>query len=150
MLTVPLIANRSYLSLLVSTSLLAIAAKVQPASSREAGCLEVPAAMVQALQDGFVSAHRGKWHLEDAAAVRSNSFKRMYFISARIVGEGLSDPPPVGTWATNRLVVGKGMVFSVGPWSTKYSVYPDGSKTKADIQSIDHGYAESQRCVADR
>jgi hypothetical protein len=110
-------------------------------------CLDVSKEMVAVLEDGFEMAMRGQWQLKYAQAVRSKSFKKLYFISAEIEGKLMERKDDIGTWASNSLQPGAGMILSVSALAKEFSVWPDGSKTRAEITMFEDGAAASRDCV---
>lgn len=116
--------------------------------AKEERCLPVPKDMVEALDEGFDMAVRGKWRLRNAQAVRSKTYKKLFFISAEIDGPGVKGKGDIGTWASNSLQVGHGIIMSVSPMAKEFSVWPDGKRTKANITMFDDGAMTSKNCVS--
>jgi hypothetical protein len=83
----------------------------------------------------------GGGRLGKAAAVRSNDFKKMWFVAAVI--EGPSMDGDVGVWATNDLG-GGGMVFSASGFAKEFSDWGPGP----GFSVSDDGASEAMTCVA--
>jgi hypothetical protein len=109
-------------------------------------CENVPQGLVQAISEGLTVGGGGT--LTNAKAVKSNDFKRVYFISADIDGPGLEGPDDIGTWAkSGPLRVGGGLIFSVDAVANEFSDWGDGRKTDAQFSMEDDGAEESKDCV---
>jgi hypothetical protein len=115
-----------------------------PAGKRHPRCLNVPPALVNAISNGLVVQGRGS--LRYVQAVKSADFSSVYFVSADMQAEGREGPDDVATWATNRLRVG-GLIYSVDAFANKFSDWPDGGQTSADLTMIDDGAELSQDCA---
>jgi hypothetical protein len=111
-------------------------------------CKKVPPGLVKAIESGLTVTGGGK--LTNAWAVKSEDFKRVYFISADIDGTGLEGPDDIGTWAkSGPLRVGGGLILSVDSVANEFSDWGDGRKTDAQLSISDDGAEESQDCVQD-
>ena len=132
--------------LIVATALMSLAG-ANALAAEQSRCLAVPREMVAVLEDGFEEAARGKWRLLNAQAVRSKSFKKMFFISAEIDGPIMERKGDIATWASNSLQPYKGIVLAVSALATEFSVYPDGRKTKAEVSMWEDGAVQSKDCV---
>ena len=133
--------------LTIGVGLALLVAGASTASGKEDRCKSVPKDMVAGIEEGFEKGVQGKWRLHNAQAVRSKAFKKLYFISAEIDGPGVAEKGDIGTWASNSLQLGGGLIMSVSPMAREFSVWPYGSKTRAEISMFDDGASASQRCV---
>ena len=112
---------------------------VLPASPR---CQVVDPAKVDSIASG--STIPG-YRLDHARAVKSNDFERIYFISAEASGPGL--PNAVGTWASNRLEPGEGLIWAIDDIARSSTTWPKPSGVET-MSMIDDGAEQSRRCVA--
>lgn len=108
-------------------------------------CESVPASMVAVLEDALTV--QGGGSIPDAAAVRSGSFERIYFIAAEIEGPGLEGAGDIGVWASNRLEGGAGLIFSVDQVAQEFSQFGPGGRTDANITMADDGAREAVDCL---
>jgi hypothetical protein len=111
---------------------------------RHPRCLDVPGSMVNAIRRKLTP--EGRRSLRYAQAVKSNDFGSVYFVSADIEAVGLAGRNDVATWATERLRPG-GLIYSVDPLANKYSDWPDGWMSAAQLTMADDGAELSQQCV---
>jgi hypothetical protein len=110
-------------------------------------CRNVPPGLVQGIETGLTLTGGGGT-LSNAKAVKSNDFKRVYFISADIDGPGLEGPDDIGTWAkSGPLRVGGGLILSVDGVAKEFSDWGDGAKTDAQLSMEEDGAEESKECV---
>jgi hypothetical protein len=111
-------------------------------------CRNVPPGLVQAIETGLTVTGGGT--LTNAKAVKSDDFKRVYFISADIEGSGMegANSDDIGTWAkSGPLRVGGGLIFAVDATANEFSDWGDGRKTDAQLSMEDDGAEESKECV---
>lgn len=73
-------------------------AEESPEPAEESRCLPVSAPLKRAIAEGLTV--QGGGSLGKAAAVRSEDFEEIWYVSAVIRGPGMGDDP-VGTWAAN-------------------------------------------------
>jgi hypothetical protein len=125
-------------------------ATVTEAAEESDRCMRVPRGLVEAIETGLTVEGGGR--LMNARAVKSNDFKRVYFISADIEGPGLEGPNPdeIGTWSkSGPLRVGDGLIYAVDATANEFSDWGDGRKTDAELSMEDDGAEESKDCVED-
>lgn len=104
-------------------------------------CLAVKPVMVEMIESGVTA--DGGGHLVNASAVKSNDYRNAYMIAAELQAAGL-DGNDIGLWLSNSLEVGEGMIFSVNPLATEFSVWPrKGSQ-------FDQGAQEAINCVENK
>jgi hypothetical protein len=114
-------------------------------------CMRVPKALKEGIAEGLRA--RGKetrikttGDLGRAAAVRSDDFEEVYYVSAVIEG-----PDVVGTWATNSLKVGEGLIIAADPMAMEYSDWGEAAQpgsAAAEVQGLQNdGAQESQDCI---
>jgi len=106
-------------------------------------CIKINLEMVDAINSGF-STDVYKIKADTAMAIKSNDFKKVYFIAALVDGMNSEE---VAIWTSNSLQAGEGMIMSINEVAIKSSLWPDGKKTKANILLSDHGVSESEECV---
>lgn len=106
-------------------------------------CLPVPAA----LGDGIASALDDGITASDWQAVKSNDFKNVYMVAAKLAGPGMGDDT-TGVWATNRLEAAPGMILAVDGIAQEFSDWPDGDTTDARTSPADDGVSEARDCVS--
>lgn len=109
-----------------------------------ARCLDVPEAMISAIENRLTVIGGGTLDYETAQAVRSGSYNKLFFIAAVIQGPGM-DSKPIGIWATNDL--DGGLVFAIDAMASEFSDLFLGSETDAHITQFDDGGQESEKCV---
>jgi hypothetical protein len=117
------------------------------ATTTETRCLSVSRAVTRALQKNLTTSG-GPWRIERAAAVRSDDFKKVYFISAVIDGTGIDDV--IGTWATKSLSPRPTDLIPAESIADEFSTYtPDqGGSSKMDLGGLDNdGAQESRDCL---
>lgn len=102
--------------------------------------------MVAVLEDALTV--QGGGSISEAAADRSNSFQRIYFIAAEIEGPGLEGSGDVGVWASNRLEGGAGLTFSVNAMAEEFAQFGSGRRTDWNITMADDGAYESEDCLS--
>jgi hypothetical protein len=114
-------------------------------------CMRVP----KALKEGIAFGLRPKGKetgikttgdLGKAAAVRSEDFEKVFYVSAVIEG-----PDVVGTWATNSLKVGEGLIIAADPVAMEYSDWGEAAQPGSDAAEVqglqNDGAQESQDCI---
>ena len=79
---------------------------------------------------------------KQSVAFKSNDFKKLYFIAARINSGAFK--PSIGIWTVNDIE--SGMIFSVNTDAKITTVFPDGEKAGPRIKKSDHGYNEVTKC----
>lgn len=114
-------------------------------------CLPVPKALTDALEDGLRK--KGKdtgiepTGIGKGAAVKSDDFEKVFYVSAPIEG-----PDQVGTWATNSLKVGEGLIIaadSVAMEFTDWGAAAQPGSPAAEVQGLENdGAQESRDCIA--
>jgi hypothetical protein len=103
---------------------------------------------VKGIESGLTVTGGGS--LKNARAVRSQDFKRVYFVSAEIDGPGLEGSGDIGTWAkSGPLRVGRGLILAVDSVANEFSDWGDGRTTDAQLSMSNNGAEESQKCVED-
>lgn len=137
--------------LLALVGVLAVALAVQAASGakpdqasapvRPSNCETPSEALVVRLSEGL----KAGVTLENMQAVKSADYSNVYFVSAVIVGPGVSGRP-TGTWATNRLD-GSGVTYSVDGYANQFSPWGDGGKTQAAFSMSRNGARASADCA---
>lgn len=135
----------------------------QASDSDSSRCLNVPAALSQAIGEGITfdgpgtrsgavrtdEAKTGDGSVRNAAAVKSNDYENAYFISADIQGPGLEGPDDVATFVTNRLSgTDFGIIMAADQVAKDFSVFPDAAKTDFEISFTDDGGEEARSCVS--
>ncbi len=81
------------------------------------------------LEEGF--------SISNSYAIKSNAFKRAYFVACNLVGPGVSDA--VAVWSITGDPNAPGMILSTNNIAKEFSAYPLGSSTKANISMADEG-----------
>jgi hypothetical protein len=108
----------------------------------ESRCRKVPATTKDAIAQGVESGLT----LRKARAVRSDDFKKAFFISVELDAPGLEGKGDVGTWVTNRLK-GGGLIYSVDAVASEFSDWGEGGTTDAGFSMSDDGADESRSCL---
>jgi hypothetical protein len=116
-----------------------------PAPTVVSRCVEVPAALIEAIASGLETG--GEASLRNVFAVRSNDYSEVYFVAGDIQGPGLDGDDEIGIWATNSLE-GRGLILAADGFAQQFSVWPDADKTDAEISWTDDGGREAKDCAA--
>lgn len=121
----------------------------EPAPSAE--CVEVPADLVAALEEGFNTAGVT---LRNAYAVKSDDLQNAWFISGDLEGPGLEGEDEIATWAkSGELEVGGGLLIASEAIAREFSDWGEaaqpGSPAAEAASMENHGAEESQACVRD-
>ena len=109
-------------------------------------CEDVPHGLVEGIEKGLTV--QGTT-LTNAWAVKSEVFKRLYFVSAEIDGPGIDGSGQIGTWAKRGSLGDGGGVMSVDGYALEYSDWADGTRSDAELSITDDGAQESRDCAAD-
>ena len=86
-------------------------------------------------------------------AVRSNDFKKVYFVAAKIYGPGIEDGEGPGVWFITGDPTSPGMIMSVNSYAKLFSDYPDANTTKtgalSNLQATmsNDGAMEARNCA---
>jgi hypothetical protein len=84
--------------------------------------------------------------LGKGAAVKSDDFEKVFYVSAPI-----RDPNQVGTWATNSLKVGEGLIIAADPVAMEFTDWGEAAQPGspvAEVQGLENdGAQESRDCV---
>jgi len=83
----------------------------------------------EGLEEGF--------SISNEYAIKSNDFKKVNFVACNLNGPGVSDA--VAVWAITGDPDEPGMIVCADHTAKEFSVYPLGSKTKAEISMADEG-----------
>jgi hypothetical protein len=112
-------------------------------------CLPVSKALRRAIATGLTVTGGGK--LGEAAAVRSEDFEKVYYVSAVILGSGLEGGETVGTWATNSLRPGGGLIMAADSIAREFSDWGEAAKEgspAAEVRGLENdGAQESRDCL---
>lgn len=111
----------------------------------------MPKDLIHGLEDGLRK--KGKdtgiepTGIGEGAAVKSDDFEEVFYVSAPIEG-----PDQVGTWATNSLKVGEGLIIaadSVAMEFTDWGAAAQAGSPVAEVQGLENdGAQESRDCIA--
>lgn len=107
----------------------------QPSPSR---CETASSALTSAIETGLTVTGGGS--LSNAYIVKSGDFQNVYFVAARIEGEGLDDT--VGVWAAHGPDA-DGFIFSADAFAREFSEWGPGR----GFSSSDDGFAEARDCA---
>ena len=81
-------------------------------------------------------------------AVKSNDFKSVWFVAAKVYGAGMENgTPEAGVWAINGDLATPGITMSVDGFAQKFSDWPDGSTTDANTTMQDDGALAAKDCA---
>jgi hypothetical protein len=112
-------------------------------------CLPVSKALRRAIATGLTVTGGGK--LGEAAAVRSEDFEKVYYVSAVILGPGFEGEETVGTWATNSLRPGGGLIMAADSMAREFSDWGEAAEEgspAAEVRGLEnHGAQESRDCL---
>jgi hypothetical protein len=103
------------------------------------GCLDIDQALINAIIDGT------DMSVSSGMAFRSPEHEEVYLVALQFQVPG-ADAEAV--WATNDLN-GAGMILSVNAVAKEFTVWPDASRTGAQISPASPGVAESVACLTD-
>jgi hypothetical protein len=87
--------------------------------------------------------------LQNAQAVRSDDFEKVYFVSADLQGPGLEGAEDIATFAANN-IDGSGLVLSVNAVAKEFTDWFHGDREGAQfhVTMSDDGARESRNCVS--
>jgi hypothetical protein len=100
-------------------------------------CLPVPKALISAIEDGLRKTGKEtgiqpKSIVPDpAAAVRSDDFEKVFYVSAIIAGA-----EQVGTWATNSLKVGEGLIIAADPVAMEFTDWGEAAQPGSPVAEV--------------
>ncbi len=116
----------------------------QPATSSR--CEGVPTDIVFNLEQGLTITGGGS--VRDVQAVRSNDYRKVWFVSADLEGPGM-EGEQIATWTTNSLDPQPPAGFaSVNDVALKHSNWANGPNTDVQLSMDDDGAEESQECAS--
>jgi hypothetical protein len=105
-------------------------------------CQSVQPELLAAIAQGLTVSGGGS--LPQGAAYRSPDHEQVWYIAARIAGEGIDNV--IGVWATNRLDA-SGMILSVDAIANEFSDWADGRTTDAQLNTTDPGAVRARQCL---
>jgi hypothetical protein len=105
-------------------------------------CLDVSNALKRAIAEGLTVTGGGR--LGNAAAVRSRDFEKVYYVSADILGSGIEEGDAVGTWATNSLRPGGGLIIAADSIAREFSEWGDAAEEGSPAAEV-RGPGERRR-----
>ncbi len=109
-------------------------------------CEVVPGEIAYNLEQGLTVTGGGT--LRSVQAVRSNDYRRVWFVSGDLEGSGL-EGEQIATWATNSLDPSQPAGFaSVNSFALEFSNWTNGPDTDAQLSMDDDGAEESQECAS--
>jgi hypothetical protein len=124
------------------------ATTVEEEEEESTHCRNVPPGLVNAMEEGLSVTGGGT--LTNAHAVKSEDFKRVFFVSAEINGAGMEGSGEIGTWAkSGPLRAGGGLILAVDSFANEFSDWGDGGETDAQLSMDNDGAEESKDCVED-
>lgn len=82
-----------------------------------------------------------------ARMVKSGDYQNIHFIAARLRAENDKANGDIGLWASNSLIAGKGMIFSVNSTALAISNWPNGKKSPLRLTKRSKGARKSIACV---
>ena len=119
------------------------------ATESDSRCLPVPKALVRGIEEGLTV--EGGGTLRNAKAVKSEDFKNVYYVSADIQGPGLEGDDDIGTWATNSLKVGEGLIIGADEVAREFSDWGAAASPDSPAGQViglqNDGAEESRDCV---
>jgi hypothetical protein len=112
-------------------------------------CLRVSNALKRGIAEGLTVDGGGR--LGRAAAVRSKDFERVFYVSADILGPSIEEGDAVGTWATNSLKVGEGLIIAADSIAREFSDWGEAAgegSPAAEVRGLENdGAQESRDCL---
>ncbi len=108
----------------------------------------VPASELQlaVIQDGLDDISRSNF-VKAGWAVKSTDFKNVWIVAAMIYGPGMEKGVGPGIWAISGDPDNPGIILSVDNYAKEFSIWPDASKTSADIRITADGVGDTMRCA---
>lgn len=86
--------------------------------------------------------------VRQAYAVKSKDYENVYFVAAKIYGEGLpEDGYGPGVWVINGDPSKPGITMSVNGAALSFSDWGDGTKSDAHVSMNDDGAREAENCA---
>ena len=97
---------------------------------------------------GISSGLKGATGLRFASAVKSKDYANVFMVAADLEGPGLDGADDRAVWATNDLVAGNGLIFSVDEVAKAFSSWGPGDRTDAKIGATSDGVDQAKSCSA--
>jgi hypothetical protein len=107
-------------------------------------CVPAGSTVIDGISEGLTVTGGG--FLRNGWAVRSDDFRRIYFVGGEIDGPGIEGDGNVGLWAVNSLDE-PALVFSINSTAREFSDWGDGGATDAQFSDDDDGAAEALACA---
>jgi hypothetical protein len=131
------------------SSLILLSLMSSSPSSNAAGCLTISKWYPSQLLSGNESG-TGKLTFVSAAAVKSPDFKNVHFVAVKFKAKGVGNQ--VGVWAVSGKLPQKaadlsGLSLSANSIAQKFTVWPDGNRTQAQIATNDRSISAAIKCL---
>jgi hypothetical protein len=117
--------------------------------SNAAGCLSISKWYPNEILSGNESG-TGKLTFVSASAVKSPDFKNVYFVAVKFKAKGVGNQ--IGVWAVNGKLPQKaadlsGLTLSANSIAQRFTVWPDGNRTQAQIATNDRSISVAIKCL---
>jgi len=80
-------------------------------------------------------------------AVKSNDYENVWFVAAKIYGDGMEDGAGPGLWAMGGTPSEPNGIFSVDGFALEFSTWADGPKSAFALSTFDDGAQEALACA---
>ncbi len=126
-----------------------------PAPTVASRCLDVPAALLNSIEDGLTT--NGPGSLRHGQAVKSTvTFESpgrppqaVYMVAADIQAAGMEGPDEIGVWAVARSLTDPGLVFRADGLAKEFSDW-SADNTRVEFNTTDDGVNQARECVRER
>ncbi len=119
-------------------------------TEEESRCDPAPKPLLAAIAEGLTV--QGGGSLRNGHAVKSEDLKSVYYVSADIQGAGLQGNADIGTWATNSLTPGDGLILAADAVAKEFSDWGAAAQPGSDaaeVMSMENDGAEESKACAE-
>lgn len=108
---------------------------------RPSNCIQLPQSVIEAIASGE---EEGVGMVPVVGyAIKSPDFNNVYFMAIEFEATGVKNQ--VGVWARNGIETG--LILSVDGFAKEFTVWPDASKTDAQISGADRSIDVVKKCI---
>ncbi len=115
--------------------------------TKSSRCVPATDEQMDAIRTGMDSLHPLNT-VKSGWAVKSNDYENVWFVAAKIYGDGMEDGAGPGLWAMGGTPSEPNGIFSVDGFALEFSTWADGPKSDFAISTFDDGAQEALLCAA--
>ena len=119
------------------------------ATTQPANCQPATDQQIEFVQAGLVSVASDNY-AGNCFSVRSKDYESVYMLACLIYGPGIEEGVEPGVWAHGGEPDNPAIIMSVNGFAKEFSVFPDASKTDAQITLSAHGVSEAEACASQK